>query len=249
LTISDTSQAFLASLDDEMLLYYQHAILGGEAEAVSRGLVSPATPANDFPKPSAMYDNKPFAAPAEERCLLYRHFDEADTLLYIGISDNLARRGGEHAQSSAWVAFAHHATATWMDDRGVAATAEIAAIRNEKPIFNRTHNVGPDAERRRTDYLTRRGRTDLISETATPLTANPFTAKPFGASNSPMHYRSECTACDTPRLHCASKIGRHASHVLTLHCCPDGHQWWCLWDAESINRLCHGCPCWLCSDF
>jgi len=83
------------------------------------------------------------------RCALYRHFDAAGVLLYVGISDAPVVRGKSHAKYSNWVRFAVRMEAEWLDSREAAERAERAAIRTERPIFNVAHAVGESVERMR----------------------------------------------------------------------------------------------------
>lgn len=78
----------------------------------------------------------------ERRCALYRHFDDQDVLLYVGISATPVDRTNAHAQNSEWAAYADRAEAQWFSDRRAASKAEREAIRNEVPIFNRSGAVG-----------------------------------------------------------------------------------------------------------
>jgi predicted GIY-YIG superfamily endonuclease len=86
---------------------------------------------------------------------LYRHYFE-DVLLYIGITNNPARRTSEHARTKKWW---HFCTRTeW--SRKIANTfseaerIETAAIEAEKPLFNIKHNkVMADKVRRYMEYL------------------------------------------------------------------------------------------------
>jgi hypothetical protein len=70
------------------------------------------------------------------RTCLYRHFDVTGALLYVGISfEPVARKSGhrlaEWFKSIAWT------TEQWFDDRKSAMTAELAAIKTEKPLYNK----------------------------------------------------------------------------------------------------------------
>src|ERR1044071_4306502 len=82
----------------------------------------------------------------QRRCALYRHYDEHDVLLYVGISESPVDRTNGHARTSEWVEFAERAEVQWLDSRALAEQAERDAIRAETPIFNRQHAIGdPDA--------------------------------------------------------------------------------------------------------
>ena len=69
-------------------------------------------------------------------CQLYRHYDEAGTLLYVGISTSALGRLAGHKNAAHWfwrivtVKIEHH------PDRASAARAETIAIHDERPLFN-----------------------------------------------------------------------------------------------------------------
>lgn len=89
----------------------------------------------------------------QRRCALYRHFDDNDVLLYVGITDSLGdRTNSGHARTSDWVQFAVRAEAEWHDSREQASAEERDAVENEHPIFNRQYAVG-DVDRKIADYL------------------------------------------------------------------------------------------------
>lgn len=70
------------------------------------------------------------------RTALYRHFDAAGVLLYVGISANPAKRLKEHMAKAAWA----HAVATveieWFETVGEAKDGERAAVLTEAPLHN-----------------------------------------------------------------------------------------------------------------
>lgn len=68
---------------------------------------------------------------------LYRFFDEHGALLYVGITKDPTKRAREHSARSEWYPFARSHTLEWFDDRESALDAERAAIRRERPLFNR----------------------------------------------------------------------------------------------------------------
>lgn len=100
------------------------------------------------------------------RVLVYRHFDDAGVLLYVGISDQPSRRGKTHAAYSGWVEFAEDMTGKWCNSRAHAEALEEYLIRTLHPIFNARHNHGPQARERRRVYLAAKGRLDLLDRTA-----------------------------------------------------------------------------------
>lgn len=72
---------------------------------------------------------------------LYRHFDYNDTLLYVGISINPISRQYQHSNNSDWWGTNLSRTEyEWYDTNEGALYAEMAAIRKEKPIYNKRHN-------------------------------------------------------------------------------------------------------------
>lgn len=77
-----------------------------------------------------------------ERTALYRLYDADDRLLYVGISKRPAVRWAEHAIDKAdlWWADVVRKTVEWFETREEAETAEVRAIRTEKPEHNKAHN-------------------------------------------------------------------------------------------------------------
>lgn len=96
-----------------------------------------------------------------QKVALYRHFDAAGVLLYVGVSSDPRSRSYSHRRHSAWTEFAVREEVEWLPDRDAALVAEKAAIVSEKPLFNGVHTT-PDAVRAGVDYLIRKGRTDLL---------------------------------------------------------------------------------------
>lgn len=77
--------------------------------------------------------------------IIYRHFDAADVLLYIGITDDRSdvERQKSHARTARWWRFVHRIERETVPDRRAASRAEMGAIRAERPIFNRRpHDAG-----------------------------------------------------------------------------------------------------------
>lgn len=78
------------------------------------------------------------------RTALYRHFDDQGRLLYVGISKHPTQRLSEHERASDWAPLISRIEIEWHDTRGDAETAEVHAIRHERPKFNRAHaDAGP----------------------------------------------------------------------------------------------------------
>jgi predicted GIY-YIG superfamily endonuclease len=104
----------------------------------------------------------PTVTAAERRCALYFWRDRQNVLLYVGITYDLNVRATAHAATSPWWTFAARQDREWFPTRMEAEAAERAAIRDERPLFNRQHNRGAEAEQRVAEYLTARKRTDLL---------------------------------------------------------------------------------------
>lgn len=68
---------------------------------------------------------------------LYRLFDAAGELLYVGISGNWADRFGHHANHQSWWPHVAKITLEVFPTRPEAAKAEAAAIEQEHPRYNR----------------------------------------------------------------------------------------------------------------
>lgn len=73
---------------------------------------------------------------------LYRFFDATGALLYIGITNSIPRRLGEHDERKPWFAESVRATFEHHPSRAAALTAEKKAIKKERPKYNIVHNHG-----------------------------------------------------------------------------------------------------------
>jgi predicted GIY-YIG superfamily endonuclease len=71
---------------------------------------------------------------------LYRFFDRADVLLYVGISASLPTRIAKHRNLKPWWTDVRNITVEYYDTRDEAIAAETEAIKSEKPLYNTTHN-------------------------------------------------------------------------------------------------------------
>jgi predicted GIY-YIG superfamily endonuclease len=81
---------------------------------------------------------------------LYRVRGENGLLLYIGISDGFGRRWKDHSRKQPWWDEMRSLSVDcWYESRADAEEAEKAAIRDEKPKYNKKHAV-PAQPRRRT---------------------------------------------------------------------------------------------------
>jgi hypothetical protein len=74
------------------------------------------------------------------RTAVYRHYDAAGVLLYVGIAADPSLRSEQHAAKSPWFRFVAHTQSEWHASRGKAMAAEREAIAAESPVFNQTHN-------------------------------------------------------------------------------------------------------------
>lgn len=72
------------------------------------------------------------------RTAVYRCYDAAGTLLYIGSSNNPKFRYSEHARNvlKPWWPQVVRKDETWYDNRAAAQTAEIEAVKTEAPVHN-----------------------------------------------------------------------------------------------------------------
>lgn len=69
------------------------------------------------------------------KCHLYRMYDSADVLLYVGISANVYTRIPQH-HARPWWDLVSRIDVQRLPDRRAAALAELEAIRTEHPIYN-----------------------------------------------------------------------------------------------------------------
>lgn len=73
------------------------------------------------------------------RTALYRHYDAAGNLLYVGISDCLSKRDKSHSATSHWHHKVNRTETVWCSCREHAKALEAVAIRFEGPQFNVCH--------------------------------------------------------------------------------------------------------------
>ncbi|WP_420124375.1 GIY-YIG nuclease family protein [Nakamurella sp.] len=78
------------------------------------------------------------AAPVDVPTCLYRLFDRAGNLLYIGITVNPPSRFGQHADEKPWwpEVDPERIALTWFDTRAEAEKLELLAVRDERPLHN-----------------------------------------------------------------------------------------------------------------
>ena len=70
-------------------------------------------------------------------CQLYRHFDAAGDLLYVGISLSAVGRLAQHRSSADWFDQIAKIEIEQFETRDLALAAEAAAINAERPKYNR----------------------------------------------------------------------------------------------------------------
>src|ERR1700733_9621020 len=80
------------------------------------------------------------------RTALYRFYDNRETLLYVGISNDPRRRQSEHKKKP-WYPHVRHQATTWYDTEREARRAETRAIRRECQEFNVAGAVRPASAR------------------------------------------------------------------------------------------------------
>jgi hypothetical protein len=82
------------------------------------------------------------------RTALYRHFDAAGQLLYVGISNDALRRLLQHKDRAGWYEQIRRVNVEWLPDRAAALSAEAGAIRQEAPLWNVRRPATPPMHRR-----------------------------------------------------------------------------------------------------
>lgn len=75
---------------------------------------------------------------ADVRTSLYRHFDTAGVLLYVGISKAHLHRLVFHKKTASWYWDIARIEIEHFESIGDALSAEAVAIREEKPLYNKT---------------------------------------------------------------------------------------------------------------
>ena len=73
---------------------------------------------------------------------VYRCYDEAGALIYVGATADLPRRLRSHERTSPWWSHTLRIDITWYGSRAEALDAEAVAIRMERPVWNHTHLSG-----------------------------------------------------------------------------------------------------------
>ncbi|GGQ81138.1 GIY-YIG nuclease family protein [Streptomyces flaveolus] len=78
---------------------------------------------------------------------VYRIYDDAGGLLYVGITRDIAARFREHKGDKGWWRTrAHRYVVLWYPSRELAAAEEQEAIRADRPEFNQVHAALPRRE-------------------------------------------------------------------------------------------------------
>lgn len=77
--------------------------------------------------------------PTPKQVGLYRLYNAADQLLYIGITSDPKERWRQHQGDKSWWPEVTRKTIEWIDDRGTALSREASAIKTERPLYNGTH--------------------------------------------------------------------------------------------------------------
>lgn len=77
---------------------------------------------------------------SDEQYVLYRHYNEAGELLYVGVSSRVMRRTREHEKNSAWFGDTFKISIERFPNRDHLLEAEKQAIKNERPKYNIVHN-------------------------------------------------------------------------------------------------------------
>lgn len=103
-------------------------------------------------------------APSGDPYALYRWFDIGDRLLYIGKTGELGSRTSSHIARSQWMRFVASSTVERCETPEDLGRAERAAIKTERPIFNKQGNNTPEAKERLRAYLEEIGRLDLLPQ-------------------------------------------------------------------------------------
>lgn len=86
-----------------------------------------------WPRPPGVPEGDPYLL---DSVAVYRLYNTAGALLYVGISDHPRRRFGDHAESQPWWGDVASWEVVWSPNRLAAAAEELRAIHHEVPAFN-----------------------------------------------------------------------------------------------------------------
>lgn len=117
-------------------------------ERPQKVLRTPPGPSRSQPK--ELIDLSDILAPRPTS--VYRYYDPAGILLYVGITSRGTARNREHNATKDWWPFVTRQEVEHYPTRDEAAHREVALIRAHRPPFNRQHN--PDGGSLREAYLT-----------------------------------------------------------------------------------------------
>lgn len=147
---------------------------------------------------------------------LYRFYDAAGALLYVGITLDPVARWRQHRDDKPWWTDVAHITVDTYPDRATVLDAERAAITRERPLHNVQHNRGPA-----THTLTEQNDIMLALIGADPADG------PFGsqASHMPDDCHEHCVRAGICSIYYPFVWRRGRGHYL----CQNGHYWTCGW--------------------
>jgi len=192
--------------------------------------------------------------------ILYRFWNDADELLYVGVTMNFVDRMRTHRREQQWSSEITKITIERFETREDVLVAEKAAIVDESPRYNSQHNSRRDIDVRlsRSGKLRRvrkeqssiqYGRRGLLRQLSHLLASNlePFDDGEWRQFIRHLHVADTlmdaCYLCrDSTNLD-----GQHISYLplfideSTGVCgyeCDHGHQWSCYWwSAENLDEL------------
>lgn len=84
-----------------------------------------------------VYLMEPLPSSAGSEHCLYRHFDGAGILLYVGVTFRIAKRVQEHAKAALWWSEVATITIERFPSKEAASQAEARAVRTERPKHNK----------------------------------------------------------------------------------------------------------------
>ena len=93
---------------------------------------------------------------------LYRAYSQTDQLLYVGISLSVMNRLSQHKTSSAWFKKASRVEVEWHPTKKAALEAELIAIRNENPIYNKAGAIAREEPHVARDFHIGGSMSDLV---------------------------------------------------------------------------------------
>lgn len=118
-----------------------------EGQAVGR----PPGPEHGWSQCTVTVPNHGIATPAAQPGMtaLYQFFNEADQLLYVGITDDPGQRWTSHRLYAAttWWPLASRVSVDWFEERADAAASELRIIRTKAPLYNSGGAPSPLRER------------------------------------------------------------------------------------------------------